>query len=355
MPHIRLEGITVRYGSVTALDHISFHVRNGETMAVVGPSGCGKTTLLKTIAGLIEPDAGHVYFNERDVTDLRPAERGIGMLFQDFALFPHFDSRSNIAFPLKIRNQPDIDKRVQETAQRLGIDRKYLLERSPTTLSAGEQQLVALGRALISDPAVLLMDEPMSKLDAQTRLRTRAQLGRLMELFHTTALYVTHDEQEARALADRMAVMREGRILQVGTPGELYRRPAHVFVAQFVGSPAMNILPARIEGEHLWIDGAKQPLPLPPLRTRLADGPILVGFRPEHLQIEAEGPLSIAATQVEPLLAQRVKVIYGEMEEEPLIAQVPATTTVRPGNTLELTIAPEDLHLFDPRDHTRIP
>ncbi|MGH2541450.1 MAG: ABC transporter ATP-binding protein, partial [Ardenticatenaceae bacterium] len=316
--------------------------------------GCGKTTLLKTVAGLITPDEGRIYFDDQDVTRLKPRERGLGMLFESFALYPHLDSRANIAFPLRVRKETDVEERVQATAQRLGLDRNLLLARSPATLSAGEQQLVALGRALIANPTVLLLDEPMSKLDAHTRAHTRVELQRLAEQFDITVLYVTHEQHEAIALADRIAVMEEGRLLQIDTPGVLYLRPANVFVAQFVGSPPMNILQARVEGGHVQPEGASATLPLPPLRHRLSDGPVLLGVRPEHLEPDPDGPILIEVEQVEPLLSQRAQLVYGAAAGQPLIAQVPASTVARPGRPLRLNVATENLHLFDPRDETRI-
>jgi len=357
MTQIRLEGITVRFDELIALDRVDLLVRHGETMGVLGPSGCGKTTLLSTIAGLIRPAAGHIFFDGHDITDLQPAERGVGMVFEGFALYPHMDSRDNIAFPLRVRHaeEVNVEARVEATARRLGIQRRQLLERRPGMLAAGEQQLVALGRALIANPTVLLLDEPMGNLDAHTRAWTRAQLGRLMDELHTTAVYVTHDQQEAIALADRIAVMRAGQIVQVGTPGELRVRPANVFVAQFVGSPAMNVLDARVQGELLWIEGATAPLPLPPVCRHLHDGPILAGVRPEHLAVRKAGPLPVRVNLVEPVLAHRTQLVYGELAGRPIVAEVPLQHAVRRGATLTFSAEPSDIHLFDCDDESRIP
>lgn len=356
MTQIRLEGITVRFGEVIALDSVDLLVRHGEVMGVVGPSGCGKTTLLRTIAGLIPADAGHIFFDSHDVTQLPPQQRGIGMVFEGFALYPHMDSHDNIAFPLRMRHaeEMDIEARVEATAGRLGIDRRQLLVRRPDTLAAGEQQLVALGRALIANPTVLLLDEPMGNLDAHTRARIRAHLGQLMDELHTTAVYVTHDQQEAVVLADRIAVMRAGRVLQVGTPGELRARPANVFVAQFVGSPAMNILAARVEGELLWCAGAVAPLTLPPVRRFLHDGPLLAGIRPEHLVPDEAGPLPVRVTLVEPVLPHRTQLVYGELAGQPVVAEVPLQQPVGRGETLTFSVDSLDIHLFDCNDERRI-
>lgn len=354
MALIRLENVTVRFGEVVALDSVDLVIRHGETMGVLGPSGCGKTTLLKTLAGLFQPETGRVYFDDHEVTKLKPRERGIGMVFEGFALYPHLVSRENIAFPLRVRKEVDIDTRVDETARRLDIDRELLLERQPTELAAGEQQQVALGRALVADPTILLLDEPMGHLDAHTRERMRAQLGRLMEEFRTTAIYVTHDQKEAIALADRVAVMREGRVVQVGTPGELRQRPVNVFVAQFVGSPSMNVLRGQVEDERLWIAGATTSLSPPPVRHFLHDGPILAGMRPEHLAADPDGELPVTVTHVEPRLAERVKLVHGELDGQTLVVRLPAHVEAQPGKTLALTVDSRDIHLFDPRDETRI-
>jgi len=356
MTQIRRENVTIRFGEIVALDRVDLLVRHGETMGVLGPSGCGKTTLLRTIAGLIRPDAGHIYFDGHDITRLQPRERGIGMVFEGFALYPHMDSQDNIAFPLRVRHaeEVDVEVRVRATTRRLGIQRWQLLGRRPGTLAAGEQQQVALGRALIANPTVLLLDEPMGNLDAHTRAWTRGQLGQLMDELHITAVYVTHDQQEAIALADRIAVMRAGQIVQVGTPGELRVRPANVFVAQFVGSPAMNILDSRVQGEFLWIEGTTAPVPLPPVRRHLHDGPILAGIRPEHLTPSEAGPLPVRVTLVEPVLAHRTQRVYGELAGRPIVAEVPLQHAVRRGETLTFSAGPSDIHLFDCDDETRI-
>lgn len=362
MALIRLEKVTVRFGDIVALDGVDLVVHHGETMAVLGPSACGKTTLLKTLAGLIKPDAGCIYFDNHAVTDLGPGERGVGMVFEGFALYPHLASRDNIAFPLRMRKAPDVDARVRATARRLGIDAEILLERRPAELAAGEQQRVALGRALVANPTILLMDEPMGMLDPQTRAQIRPQLSQLMDEFDITVIYVTQDQQEAMAVADRIAVMRQGRVVQIGTLGEVLQRPVNVFVAQFVGSPAMNILAGDVEGERLWVDDATASIPLPPVRRFVSDGPILVGIRPEHLRTDPDGVLLVEVGQIEPHLTQRVQIVYGEIVgSEPgrragqtLIAQVPAHTDVRVGQTLILTLDSRNIYLFDPHDETRI-
>lgn len=354
MALIRLEQVVVRFGDVVALDSVDLVVRHAETLGVLGPSGCGKTTLLRVIAGLIKPDAGYIYFDGHDVTTLQPHQRGIGMVFESFALYPHLDTHENIAFPLRVRKQPDVETRVASTARRLSIDRAQLLERSPVNLAAGEQQRVALGRALITNPTILLLDEPLSNLDAHLRVRTRAELARLMDDLNTTAVYVTHDQQEATAVANRVAIMRAGRIVQIGTPGELRLRPANVFVAQFLGSPPMNVVPARVEGERLQIPGATGSIPLPPRYRHVGDGAVLAGMRPEHLRLDPDGLLQLTIRQVEPRLEQHSHLLHGSLDGERVTAQVADQAQVRVMETITLTVDPEHIQLFDPTNESRL-
>jgi len=258
MSSIRLEGIVKRFykeklflsekskktSAILALDHIYLDVKEGETLGVIGPTGCGKTTLLKVIAGLERIEEGRVYFDDKDVTKLRPRERNIGMVFQTYALYPHMIARENLAFPFRIRRWPEsvIDERIEFTAQTLGVGFKELLGRMPRTLSQGQKQRVALGRCIIRNPSVFLLDEPLSSLDAKLRIKTRTEIKKILRKFSVTTVYVTHDQSEAVALSDRIAIMREGRIEQVGTFEEVYAHPANIFVAGFVGNPSMNFL-----------------------------------------------------------------------------------------------------------------
>lgn len=354
MALIRLEQVAVRFGDLFALDSVNLVIRHAETLAVLGPSGCGKTTLLRAIAGLIKPQTGRIYFDGHDVTALQPHQRGIGMVFESFALYPHLDTHENIAFPLRVRNQPDVETRVASTARRLSIDRSQLLRRSPTQLAAGEQQRVALGRALITNPTILLLDEPLSNLDAHLRVRTRVELARLMDEFGTTAVYVTHDQQEATAVANRVAVMRAGRIVQVGTPGELRVRPANVFVAQFLGSPPMNVVPAHVIAQRLRISGAAATIALPARYRHLRDGAVLAGIRPEHLHPDPEGALPLLVRRIEPRLEQHSQLLYGGLNAERVTAQVPDQAEVRVTETINLTVDPDDIVLFDPTDESRL-
>jgi len=240
---VRFEGIGKRFGAHAALRDIDLEIHAGECMVLLGPSGCGKTTLLRLLAGLETPDAGKLWIGDRVVNDLPPAERDVAMVFQNYALYPHFTVFENVAFPLRARHvaEAEIAPRVRQAAERLELG--ALLDRRPAELSGGQQQRVALARAIVRNPVVYLMDEPLSNLDAQLRIQTRAELKRLQQELGTTTLYVTHDQGEAMTMGARVAILRAGAIEQVGRPLELYRQPANRFVATFVGSPAINVWP----------------------------------------------------------------------------------------------------------------
>lgn len=227
------------------LNNINLEIVEGETMAILGPTGCGKTSLLKLVAGLLKPTQGHIFFNDQNFTDLKPKDRNIGMVFQNYALYPQFNSKGNLSFKFWIRKtpSPEIEEKIEETSKLLGLDFKKLLYRMPKTLSMGEKQKVALGRCIIGSPSILLFDEPLSNLDAQVRLKTKVALKKLLLKFSITTLYVTHDQQEAFTLADKIAVMNEnGEIEQIGSFHDLYNNPKSRMIAEFIGSPGMNII-----------------------------------------------------------------------------------------------------------------
>ncbi|BBL82223.1 sugar ABC transporter ATP-binding protein [Thermus thermophilus] len=296
MAGIRVEKVSKRFGKVEALKGVDLEVRDQEFLVLLGPSGCGKTTLLRIVAGLEAPTSGEVYIGERRVTHLPPRLRGIAMVFQNYAIFPHLTVYENVAFGLRMKRRPEeeIRRKVGEVAALLHIEE--LLDRYPAQLSGGQRQRVAVARALAVEPEVLLMDEPLSNLDALLRLEMRAELKRLLKETRTTTLYVTHDQVEAMSLADRIAVMRQGEIVQLGTPTEIYHAPADTFVGGFIGNPPMNFLRARAAGGKVVLEGFAVPSPV--------EGEVLLGVRPEDLRVskeQAEGAFRARVLVVEPL------------------------------------------------------
>ncbi|WP_460126149.1 ABC transporter ATP-binding protein [Stetteria hydrogenophila] len=291
MVEVRLESVYKTFGRTAAVNGVTLTFRDGEFTVILGPSGCGKTTTLRIIAGLEKPDRGRVLFGGRDVTHLPPRKRNVSMVFQSYALWPHMKVRDNIAFPLRIRKVPEseVARRVKWAAELLGIEE--LLDRYPSQLSGGQRQRVAVARAIVVEPDVMLMDEPLSNLDAVLRVRMRSELKKLQRRLGVTTIYVTHDQVEAMTMGDRVAVMNEGRIMQVGTPEEVYERPANTFVATFVGSPQMNLVKAvvRRAGGELVLDAGDFKLPAPPSLKAGEGAEVLVGIRPEHFTLQPGG------------------------------------------------------------------
>ncbi len=291
MASLNLEALLKQFGTVRAVDDVNLAVSDGEFIALLGPSGCGKTTTLRMVAGLEMPDKGSIHIGPRNVTNLAPRERDIAMVFQDYALYPHMSVLENVGYPLKVRGIPadELARRVREVATSLQID--HLLERRPGQLSGGQQQRVALARAVVHRAQVTLYDEPLSNLDTKLRTEARAFLKYLQRQVGQTSLYVTHDQAEAMALADRVVVMNSGKVMQVGTPMEVYRRPANTFVAAFIGSPPMNLLPCQIDSAARQIrldSGENLPLPetLPFSAESFASGQKLtLGIRPENISL----------------------------------------------------------------------
>lgn len=288
MASITLKNVRKTFGQVIAVADVSLEIADSEFVAFLGPSGCGKTTTLRIISGLEAPDSGTILIGDRDVTGIPPRARDVAMVFQDYALYPHMTIHDNIGYPLKVRGiaKPDITQQVTDVAANLQI--ANLLDRRPAQLSGGQQQRTALARAVVHRAQVYLFDEPLSNLDAKLRLEARAFLKYLQREVGVTAVYVTHDQAEAMALADRIVVMQSGRIMQVGTPQEIYRRPANTFVASFIGSPPMNLLPCRLKGDQLLIEGTQDramlsvgDIPLPADLDR--DMTFTLGVRPEHI------------------------------------------------------------------------
>jgi len=296
MAKVRLEHVWKRFGKVVAVKDFNLETEDGEFVVFVGPSGCGKTTTLRMIAGLEEISEGKIYIGDRLVNDVPPKDRDIAMVFQNYAIFPHLTVYENVAFGLRMKRRPEeeIRRKVGEVAALLHIEE--LLDRYPAQLSGGQRQRVAVARALAVEPEVLLMDEPLSNLDALLRLEMRAELKRLLKETRTTTLYVTHDQVEAMSVADRIAVMRQGEIVQLGTPTEIYHAPADTFVGGFIGNPPMNFLRAGALGGRVVLEGFAVPSPV--------EGEVLLGVRPEDLRVskeQAEGAFRARVLVVEPL------------------------------------------------------
>jgi len=373
MARIVLDGVTKIYDSaVRAVDDINLEIASGEFLVLVGPSGCGKSTLLRMIAGLEDATDGAIWIGESDVTRVSPRHRDIAMVFQNYALYPHMDVRKNLGYGLKVRGtaKDEIERRVAEVAALLGLD--SLLDRRPAALSGGQRQRVAMGRAIVREPAAFLMDEPLSNLDAKLRVGMRAELARLHSRLQVTTVYVTHDQIEAMTLGQRVAVMRDGRIQQVDAPQVLYLHPANLFVAAFIGSPAMNLVDARLRDGTICFAGFELPAgPGEPLR---ADREVILGIRPEAFEDAARAPwlpaIDVKVEVVEELgsdahvifmvdaprvEAEELKAAVEE-ETEGLIsddravfnARVSPQTDARPGGTLRLGIETSKLYFFDP-------
>ncbi len=344
---------------VAALDAVDLTIRNGETICIIGPSGCGKSTLLRVVAGLEQPDSGKVLYDGRDMTDVPPKDRGIGMVFQNYALYPHMESRMNVGFFFALRHrEKEIPERVRITAEIMGVGFEELLDRRPKELSGGQQQRVAIARCIARDPSLFLLDEPLSNLDAKLRMRTRVEIKRLLRRFAITTLYVTHDQTEAVALGDRIAVMNRGKIDQLGTYRDLHDRPVNTFVATFLGSPPMNLLSLRVDPSGSRAQGEGVDLSLPASTSAEADREVLVGIRPEDLELQPEGiseGLRIDVEVIEPLVQERQQLVYGITAGRPVVARVPADQPVRRGDAVLLRVEPDRLHLFDPLTRLRLP
>ena len=374
MAEIALRSITkVFAGDVVAIDDVSLDIEDGEFIALVGPSGCGKSTLLRAIAGLEEVTAGEIQIGGRDVTDLAPRHRDIAMVFQSYALYPHMSVRQNLGYGLKVRRTPkeEIRRRVEEIAELLGLT--DLLERKPAQLSGGQRQRVAMGRAIARQPQAFLMDEPLSNLDAKLRVGMRASLAQLHQQLAVTTVYVTHDQVEAMTLGQRVAVMRDGRILQVDTPQTLYEQPRDLFVAGFIGSPAMNLVEATIADDQVAFGQLRVKLD-PSRRPEGRDsGPLILGMRPETFEDAAFAPPELPSIDVEVVVLEELgsdahvffrvdatriaSETLGEDEDTTtdlvthrgslLNARVDPRTTARVGYSMRLAVDPSRFHFFD--------
>jgi sn-glycerol 3-phosphate transport system ATP-binding protein len=352
MAELKLSGIVKSFGAVRVLHGIDLAVRDGEMIVIVGASGCGKSTLLRIVAGLERSTGGTVLIDDRDVTALEPAARDIAMVFQNYALYPHMRVFDNMAYGLRIRglDREDIKRRVQEAADLLGLSE--LLDRRPRELSGGQRQRVAMGRAIVREPKLFLFDEPLSNLDAKLRVAMRAEIKRLQRRLGVTSLFVTHDQVEAMTLGDRLVVMHEGRAAQIASPMEIFERPADTYVAGFIGSPAMNFLPATIteDGKAARLsDGNVITLPERQYATRPGQK-VTLGIRPEH--ISQPGPLRLTTDLIEPLGSESV--VHGKLASgETMALRLPGA----PPSAAVLEIAPrtEHLHVFDAESGKRLP
>jgi multiple sugar transport system ATP-binding protein len=374
MAEIELRNLTkVFSGDVVAIDDVSLSIGDGEFIALVGPSGCGKSTLLRAIAGLEEVTSGEISIGGRDVTDLAPRHRDIAMVFQSYALYPHMSVRQNLGYGLRVRRMPkaEVRERVDRIAELLGLDE--LLERKPAQLSGGQRQRVAMGRAIVREPQAFLMDEPLSNLDAKLRVGMRASLSQLHQRLGVTTVYVTHDQVEAMTLGQRVAVMKDGHILQVDTPQTLYEHPRDLFVAGFIGSPAMNLVEATLDGAEVAFGQFRLALD-PDRRPSFDSGRVILGVRPEAFEDTAFASPDLPTLDVDVVVLEElgsdahvffrvdatrvaVETLEGEADDAAdlvvergslLNARLDPRTTARVGSSVQLAVDPARFHFFDP-------
>lgn len=355
-----------------SVDSLDLEIADGEFLVLVGPSGCGKSTSLRMLAGLEDVNSGRILIGDRDVTDVQPKDRDIAMVFQNYALYPHMTVHDNMGFALKIAGTPkdEIDARVREAARVLGLT-EYL-DRKPKALSGGQRQRVAMGRAIVRKPKVFLMDEPLSNLDAKLRVQTRTQIASLQRSLGVTTVYVTHDQTEALTMGDRIAVLKDGVLQQVGTPREMYDKPANEFVAGFIGSPAMNLGRFTVSGDVATLGAAKIKLSKATLDAIAPEdgGKVTIGFRPESLEVVSakdEHSIPVRLSFVEELGSDAY--IYGELvgaegsedklgsgeDSSQIIVRVPPRTAPEPGETVYVRIKPGQEHIFSASTGERLP
>ena len=368
MSNLRIENLTKKYGNVKALDDFSLEIKSGEFMVLLGPSGCGKTTAIRCIAGLINPSSGQIYIDEELVNDIPPKSRDIAMVFQNYALYPHMSVYDNIAFPLKMRKKSKsyTEEKINEVANLLGM--MDLLNRKPKELSGGQMQRVALGRALVREPKVFLMDEPLSNLDAKLRMYMRTEIKKLQKKVSITTLYITHDQIEAMSMADKIAVMNSGLLQQVGRPQEIYNRPSNTFVAGFVGSPSMNFLECNLIKHtttiHLESNGISFKLPNAETgssHSKSLPNKITIGIRPKDINILSHGNEDLADIKM------KGEITFTEMLGDDSIIEIKMGSSlikvVNTNSTLDLSIGSviilgtsyDKIHFFDTDNGKRIP
>jgi multiple sugar transport system ATP-binding protein len=360
MAGVAFDHVTKRYGNVVAVRDLTLEVDDQEFLVLLGPSGCGKSTALRMIAGLEDPTEGSILIGDQVVNDIEPKERDVAMVFQTYALYPHMTVRRNIEFPLKSRgvDRQARERLAREAATTLGLGE--LLDRKPGQLSGGQRQRVALARAIVREPRAFLMDEPLSNLDAKLRVQTRADLIELQQRLQATVVYVTHDQVEAMTMGHRIAIMMDGELQQVGEPQAVYEKPVNLFVAGFIGTPPMNIIPGRVVSEDesvaVTVPGARVPLPSPLAHVVKAHArdEVVLGVRPEHLSLTSEGGIPATVSVVESLGHERN--IACRLDDGTLVITrrdlddpVP-----KPGATVRLAAGPQHLHVFDAQSGERL-
>jgi multiple sugar transport system ATP-binding protein len=359
MARVLFEKVTKKFGETVAVDELSLEVPDKEFLVLVGPSGCGKSTILRMLSGLEDPTEGLIYIGDRIVNNVAPKDRNIAMVFQSYALYPHMTVYNNMAFGLSLRKVPkaDIARRVKEAARILGIE--DLLKRKPRQLSGGQRQRVALGRAIVREPAAFLLDEPLSNLDAKLRVQTRSELSKLHQRLGTTFVYVTHDQVEAMTMASRIAVLDKGVLQQVGTPQELYNLPYNIFVAGFIGSPAMNFFEVTVgrEGDAEYLDSGSFRLPLPATQAAMLKSysgkKLTLGIRPEDIHAKEYLPAGIDAAAVVSAKVDVTEMMGNELfvylvnAGQRFLARVDPRVTARTGEEIEVAFNMVNFHAFD--------
>ncbi|MHB1133625.1 MAG: ABC transporter ATP-binding protein [Chloroflexota bacterium] len=360
MSKVTLEHVSKKFGDVLAVNDVNIEIQDKEFLVLVGPSGCGKSTTLRMVAGLEEISSGNIFIGDRLVNDVAPKDRDIAMVFQSYALYPHMSVYDNLAFGLKLRKTPkaDIERRVKEAAEILGIGE--LLSRKPKQLSGGQRQRVALGRAIVREPKVFLMDEPLSNLDAKLRVATRAELIKLHQRLQTTIVYVTHDQIEAMTMGTRIAVLKDGLLQQIDTPQNLYDHPVNMFVAGFIGSPAMNFFNVKVGGggapEDLWMEGSGFRLKMPEDKAKkLAEfngQDMVLGIRPEHFT-DRQYVANAAAGSIMPVRVDVTEPMGSEVHayfvtgNHSFVAKMESRSRLTVGQSLDVVVDTEQVHAFD--------
>ncbi len=354
MVSVTLENVTKQFGKVIAVNNVNIKIKKGEFIVLLGPSGCGKTTLLRCISGLEKVTSGKIYFDEKEVTHLAPKDRNISMVFQNYAVWPHLKVYDNIAFPLKIKKVPneDIEKKVEWAASILGIEE--LLGRYPHELSGGQRQRVAVARAIVMEPDVLLMDEPLSNLDALLRVKMRSEIKKLQESIKVTTIYVTHDQVEAMTMGDRIAVFKKGKLLQLGTSDEIYHHPTNLFVAGFIGSPQMNFIEVEAKERDgiIYIETKDFSIPIPEQFRKAIekDKKYIFGIRPEHIYLKENPQVPTKKFKgnlyfVEALRSDTVLHINTSFGK--IVAKIPGDVILKEGEEVEFYLDLEKIHIFN--------